>query len=83
MTTTATGAERIHYRAQYEITDQDQTLSALADEAGRRLREDLAQLGLVPAGEISDPLTFEAEGVEWIQLEIPVRDAANLLGAAQ
>lgn len=81
--TTATGAEQVYYRAQYEITDQDQTLSALADEAGRRIRIDLASLGLVPAGELSDPITFEAEGLLWIQLEIRVRDAANLLGAAE
>jgi hypothetical protein len=74
--------EKLFFRGQYEIIDQDQALSALAEEAGRRLHEDLAQLGMVPAGQVSEPLTFEAEGVLWIQLEIPVRDAANLLGGA-
>ena len=82
MPTAATGTDRTFYRAQYEILNQDLTLSALADEARYRLRTEIAQLGLATIGEISEPLTFEAAGTEWIQIEVEIRDAAKLLGAA-
>jgi hypothetical protein len=65
----------------YEITDQEQPLSALADEARRRITEEILQLGMV-AGPISEPALMDVDGATWIQLEAPVRDAGQLLESA-
>jgi hypothetical protein len=62
----------------YEITDQEQPLSALADEARRRITEDILQLGMV-AGPISEFSLVDVDGMSWIQLEAPVRNAGQLL----
>jgi hypothetical protein len=68
----------INYAAMYEITDQEQPLSALAGEARRRITEDILQLGMV-AGPISEPELVNVDGAPWIQLEASVRNAGVLL----
>jgi uncharacterized protein involved in type VI secretion and phage assembly len=66
------------YRAQYEITDQEQPISALAGEARQRITEDILQLGMV-AGPIGEPVLIDVDGSPWLQIEAPVRSAGQLL----
>jgi len=68
------------YRAQYEVIDQEQPVSALAGEARQRFVEDVLQMGLVLNGPISDPpVLLDLDGVPWLQLEAEIRDAGQLL----
>lgn len=66
------------YVAQYEITDQEQPLSKLAEEGRQRMTEDVLQLGLI-LGPISDPVLLDIDGRPWLQLTGEVRDAGALL----
>lgn len=70
------------YQAQYEITDQDSTVSELKPEAVRRITEDVLKLGMVIEGPISAPTVLDLDGTPWIQLEAEVRDAGQLLSPA-
>lgn len=74
----AAGEPMTSFIAQYEITDQDQPLSALAEEARQRMTEDVLQLGLI-LGPISDPVLLDIAGAPWLQLTGDVRDAGALL----
>ncbi len=71
------------YRAQYEVLDQDAKVSELKNEARQRLIEDVLKLGMVTAGQASDPEIVEIDGVLWLEIEIEVRDAKQLIGAAK
>ena len=71
------------YRAQYEILDQDAKLSELKNEARRRLIEDVLKLGMVAVGQSPDPVMIEIDGAPWLEIEIEVRDAKQLIGAAK
>lgn len=65
--------------AQYEITDQEQPVSALAPEARQRFTEDLLQLGMVVDGPIGDPVLLDLDGAPWLQVSGEVRNAGQLL----
>lgn len=72
------------FRAQYEITDDKAPINALAAEGQFRFRTDVAVLGLVMTGPISDPPVIQSIGESlWLELEAPVRDAGQLIGASK
>lgn len=80
----AEAAPAMIFRAQYEITDDKAPIKALTAEGQFRFRTDVAVLGLVTSGPISDPPVIQSIGSSlWLELEAPVRDAANLLGASK
>ena len=67
------------YQAQYEITDQELPVSALAPEAIQRFTEDVLQLGMVINGPISEPTVIDLDGQPWLQIAGEVREAGQLL----
>lgn len=75
-------ADKLTYRAQFEIIDPGFKLSDLKVEARQRMIEDILKLGMRLIGESTEPQLLELEGRQWIQLEGQVQDAGQLLQGA-